>query len=97
MDFSLPLLLEQFGEELNYKPELFYSTEPFLIAFFVLYIAIAILYASRQPPQLKGLVDGTLVFGLPVIAFSLQAALLQEKWSKHSTKYFSWCCLFIFF
>ncbi len=62
---------------LNYKPELFYSTEPFLIAFTLLYIAIAILYASRQPPQLKGLVDGMVVFGLPVIAFSLQAALLQ--------------------
>ena len=64
---------------LNYKPEFFYSTEPFLIAFFVLYIAIAILYASRQPPKLKGLVDGVLVFGLPVIVFSLQAALLQGE------------------
>ncbi len=64
---------------LNYKSEFFSSTEPFLIAFTLLYITIAILYASRQPPKLKGLVDGVLVFGLPVIAFSLQAALLQGE------------------
>ncbi len=63
---------------LNYKSELFYSTEPFLIAFALLYIVIAILYAGRQPPKLKGLVDGVIVFGLPVVAFSLQAALVQN-------------------
>ena len=61
-----------------YKPELFTSTEPFLIAYFVFYQAIAILFAFRQPPKLRGLVDGTLIFGTPVIAFALQSQLVEN-------------------
>ncbi len=60
-----------------YRPALFWSTEPFLIAFFVFYQAIAILSAHRQPPNLRGLVDGTLIFGTPVIAFALQSKLVE--------------------
>jgi uncharacterized membrane protein len=61
-----------------YRPELFASTEPFLIAFFLFYQAIAILYAFRQPPKLRGIVDGTLVFGTPVVAFALQSQLVED-------------------
>ncbi len=61
-----------------YRPELFSSTEPFLIAFFVFYQAIAILFAFRQPVKLRGIVDGTLVFGTPVIAFALQSQLVED-------------------
>jgi len=64
---------------LRYRPELFASTEPFLILFFVLYVAIAVLFAERQPPELRGYVDGTLVFGTPLVAFGLQSALLFER------------------
>ena len=60
-----------------YRPELFASTEPFLLAFFLFYQAIAILFAFRQPPNLRGIVDGTLVFGTPVIAFALQSQLVE--------------------
>jgi uncharacterized membrane protein len=60
-----------------YRPELFASTEPFLIAFFLFYQAIAVLFAFRQPPELRGIVDGTLVFGTPVIAFALQSQLVE--------------------
>ncbi len=61
-----------------YRPELFASVEPFLIAFFLFYQAIAILFAFRQPPKLRGIVDGTLVFGTPVIAFALQSQLVED-------------------
>ena len=61
-----------------YRPELFGSTEPFLIAHFLLYQAVAVLFALRQPPNLRGWVDGTLVFGTPVVAFALQAALVRD-------------------
>ncbi len=61
-----------------YRPELFASVEPFLIAFFVFYQAIAILFAFRQPVELRGIVDGTLVFGTPVIAFALQSQLVED-------------------
>lgn len=62
----------------NYRPEFFASTEPFLVAFFVFYQAIAILFALRQPPKLRGIVDGTLVFGTPVVAFALQSKLVGD-------------------
>jgi uncharacterized membrane protein len=61
-----------------YRPELFASTEPFLLAFFLFYQAIAILFAIRQLPKLRGIVDGTLVFGTPVIAFALQSRLVAD-------------------
>lgn len=61
-----------------YRPELFASVEPFLILFFLFYVAIAVLYALRSAGQRRALVDGTLVFGTPLLAFPLQAALLAD-------------------
>ncbi len=61
-----------------YQPAYFASVEPFLIVFFVFFVTIAILFALRQPPQLKGYVDSSLVFGVPIIAFGLQAALVKD-------------------
>ena len=62
----------------SYRPALFATTEPFLVLFFLFYVAIAVLFAHRQPPQLRGYVDGTLVFGVPLVAFALQGALVRE-------------------
>lgn len=62
-----------------YTPAHFASTEPFLILFFLFYVAIAVLYALRQPHERRGLVDGSLVFGTPLLAFPLQVALLDEE------------------
>lgn len=62
----------------DYRPELFASTEPFLIAFVLMYIAAAVLFAWRRAPVLKDTVDGTLVFGTPVVGFGLQAALVES-------------------
>lgn len=61
-----------------YQPEHYASTQPFLILFFVFYVAVSMLFARRQTVELKGIVDGTLVFGTPVIAFALQAGLVQD-------------------
>jgi uncharacterized membrane protein len=61
-----------------YRPELFASTEPFLILFFLFYVAIAVLFAIRQEASIKSEVDGTLVFGTPLIAFGLQTALARD-------------------
>lgn len=61
-----------------YTPELYASTQPFLILNFLFYQAIAILFAFRQTPELRGLVDGTIIFGTPAIAFSLQAQLVVD-------------------
>jgi len=63
---------------LKYQPALLASTEPFLILFFLFYVGIALLYALRQQIALKNYVDGTLIFGTPLAAFGLQAALVHE-------------------
>ena len=62
---------------LRYEPALRDTTEPFLIIFFAIYLAIPILYAWRIGESKRDLVDGTLVFGNPLVAFALQAALLD--------------------
>jgi uncharacterized membrane protein len=61
-----------------YQPEYYASTQPFLILFFGFYLGVSVLFARRDTVDLKGVVDGTLVFGTPVIAFMLQAALVRD-------------------
>lgn len=61
-----------------YRPELFASVEPFLVLFFLFYIVIGLMYVVRQTEHRRPWVDGTLVFGTPLVAFPLQAALLGE-------------------
>ena len=61
-----------------YRPELLASVEPFLIAFFVFFVAIGVLYVIRQGERRRPWIDGTLVFGTPLLAFPLQAALLHD-------------------
>jgi uncharacterized membrane protein len=61
---------------LKYRPELFVSTEPFLLLFFAFYLLIPLFYARRLAPDKGDLIDSTLVFGMPLLVFPLQAALL---------------------
>ncbi|AWV08335.1 hypothetical protein C9I47_2659 [Lysobacter maris] len=62
---------------LQYRPDHFQTTEPFLLLFFAFYLAIPILYARRRAAGGQRIVDACLVFGTPLVAFSLQAALLE--------------------
>lgn len=77
LGFGFTFVVGTFWGVLKYRPELFASTEPFLILFYAFYLAIPLLYALRQPDERRGLVDGSLVFGTPLLAFPLQAGLLQ--------------------
>lgn len=61
-----------------YQPDYFSSTQPFLILFFVFYVAVPVLFTRRQPPNLKGYIDGSLIFGVPLLAFGLQSALVRD-------------------
>ena len=61
-----------------YRPEYFTTTEPFLLVFFVLYVAIAVVAALRQSKGGNGIVDGTLVFGVPLATAVLQNALVSD-------------------
>ncbi len=62
----------------GYQPEFFASTEPFLILFFIFYVVISVLFADRQPINLRGFIDGPLVFGLPLIVSGLQYFLVRD-------------------
>ena len=62
---------------LKYHSGLFETTEPFLILYFLMYVAISVLFTIKHPYEPKNLVDGTLVFGLPVVAFPLQVNLVK--------------------
>ena len=67
---------------LAYAPSKFASTEPFLLLFFAFYLALPLLYARRQAPGRRGVVDGCLLFGTPLVAFVLQAGLLEGDGKK---------------
>src|SRR5690606_40904750 len=62
---------------LAYTPESRDSTQPFLVLFFAFHLLLPILYARRRPPSRRDLIDGCLLFGTPLIAFSLQAGLMD--------------------
>ena len=62
----------------SYVPEFFASTQPFAIVFFLNYLGIALLYAFRHGLSPTKMLDGPLVFGLPVVAFSIQAVLTNH-------------------
>jgi len=61
-----------------YSPEYFFSVEPFLLLFFLIYAALPVLYARRQPTLLDAYIDCTLVFGAPILVFAFQAALVRQ-------------------
>ena len=77
--FAFTFVISTAWGALHYNDRLFDSTEPFLALFFALYVAIAVLFSVRQPPQLRGYVDGTLVFGTPMAAFGYQSAMLYDR------------------
>ena len=62
---------------LGYTPAKFASTEPFLLLFFAFYLVLPILYARKAPAQAGDRINGCLLFGTPLVAYSLQAVLLE--------------------
>lgn len=60
-----------------FRPELFATTEPFLVAFFLMYVTIPVAYALKGHEP--GKVDATLLFGTPLIAFPMQVALVDGE------------------
>ena len=79
LGFAFTFIVSTAWGALRYEDALFASTEPFLVLFFLFYVAIAMLFCLRQPPQLRGYVDGTLLFGTPAAAFGYQSAMLHQR------------------
>ena len=79
LGFVFTFIISTAWGALRYEDGLFDSTEPFLVLFLLFYVAIALLFSIRQPPQLRGYVDGTLLFGTPAAAFGYQSAMLHQR------------------
>jgi len=62
----------------DYRDEYLYPAMGFLLLFFLMYSLIGVLYALRQPEHLAGLVDGSMVFGTPVIVSGLMMLMLHN-------------------
>jgi uncharacterized membrane protein len=78
LGFAFTFLLQLLWVTNAYRPEHLWSTGPFLIAFFVQYLGIAVLYARHRSIALQHYVDGTIVFGTPLVVFGLLAPLLRD-------------------
>lgn len=63
---------------LRYTPVMYLPIQCFLIYFIVLYVAIALLFAQSEQSHIKRYIDGTLVFGVPLIGFGLQLAIVRN-------------------
>ena len=61
----------------RYRAADFATTEPFLVLFFLFYVGIAVLYALKRSVEVRHYVDGTIVFGTPLVAAGLQQALVH--------------------
>ena len=77
--FVFTFLVATLWGTLEYTPEFLTTTEPFLLLFFIFYLSVSVLFAFKQPFQLKGYVDTTLVFGLPLISFAWQQTLFENN------------------
>ncbi len=72
---------------LDYRPDRYATSQAFLIAFFVLFVAIMLMPARRAAAasngaglaqRVDGWVNGSLLFGLPTITFALQYGLVRH-------------------
>ncbi len=78
LGFVFTFVLGLYWGEQFYRPEHFATVEPFLVAFFVFYLTIAVLYAAKAPLRTKAPVDALLVFGVPLAAIALQTELVGD-------------------
>jgi len=76
--FAFTFVISLFWGVQRYTPEFFWSTEPFLIFFFLLYVGVSIIFAFKSEYKIKAYVDSSLLFGVPATAFAMQAALVKD-------------------
>ncbi len=59
----------------RYVDDQYPIAQGFLIAFWLLFLLVSLLYALRQPQAKRGIFDTTLMFALPLAAFGIQSRL----------------------
>ncbi|MCP1728327.1 putative membrane protein [Natronospira proteinivora] len=83
LGFAFTFIIGTVWGVLRYQPEHFASTFPFLVFFSLLYLLVPIRHALNQPAEQTkartGTLDVAVVFGLPLFAFPLFAALFDGE------------------
>ena len=77
-----------------YQPSYFATMQPFLALFFFIFVAVTVMHAWRRPPRLTGYVDGTLAFGVPLAAYSLQHRLVSGFDNGPAISAFAFCMFY---
>ncbi len=62
----------------QYTPDRYLLCQIYLLTYFLLYLTVSILFAYKQPPRLKGLLDGSLTFGLPALMLTSQLTIVAH-------------------
>jgi uncharacterized membrane protein len=78
LGFVFTFIITALWRYIVYTPELFASTEFFLLLFFALYVAVTVLSADDDSDDRDHVVSGTLTFGLPAVVLSLQATIIRD-------------------
>jgi len=76
--FAFTFIISLLWGARSYTPEFFWSTEPFLIFFFLLYVAVSVIFAYKSEYKHKAYVDASLLFGVPATGFAMQGALVKD-------------------
>ncbi len=61
-----------------YTPELFWVTEPFMLAFFAIFTLLPVFFARHKPSQLGSVYDNTLLYLTPVWTIITQGVLTDH-------------------
>lgn len=61
-----------------YEPAYLAEVEPFLLIYLAMYVTVALLHARRDTSASAHPGDALLLFGPPLVAFSMQAALVRD-------------------
>lgn len=78
LGFSATFVIATAWGVTRYHPQDFATIEPFLIAFFAVYLVAALAYSLRHTHPGMRAIDATLVFGVPLVAFGLQCGLVKD-------------------
>jgi uncharacterized membrane protein len=75
--FAFTFVISALWGARSWRPELWATTQPFLALFFLLYLAIPTFFSRHAEARGDRALDGTLVFGLPIVAFGLQTRIVS--------------------
>lgn len=78
MGFAFTFLIFSYWAITRYSSDLLSSSLPFLLLFFVFYVAVVMINSLRKRWDYQSVLDGPLVYGTPVIAFFIQGFLVEH-------------------